>query len=258
MVLKFIGHLRRGPDDSISESNNDEVISTNAEELHSRSIKAGASYFREASDNASYDEAGSHHSELAKQTGLKSDEVRVDRWYDGFVRLVIWYPSYLPKKEKLMLFKIDVVLLLYVCASYFTKALDKSNITKAYNANMDKDIGFGGNNLSDAKSLYSAGYIVSGLFGTLLVTRPRARLLLPLLETIWGVLTFCQAACTTPSQILALRFLIGLAEGPIFPSVVYTVGSWYKRDEVYRRIMAFAMSSSIGGMLSGFVQSGGY
>ncbi|GMM52356.1 Vht1 protein [Starmerella bacillaris] len=188
----------------------------------------------------------------------KADEVRAKHWYTGFVRLFIWYPSSLPRYEKLFLFKLDICLLLYVCASYFTKALDKSNITKAYNANMDVEIGFTGNNLAYAKSLYSAGYIVSMALGTMFVTRPKARYMLPLLETIWGVLTFCQAACNTPSQILALRFLVGLAEGPIFPSVVYTIGSWYKRDEVYRRVMAFSVSSSLGGIFSGFLQSAAY
>ena len=188
----------------------------------------------------------------------KADEVRAKHWYTGFVRLFIWYPSSLPRYEKLFLFKLDICLLLYVCASYFTKALDKSNITKAYNANMDVEIGFTGNNLAYAKSLYSAGYIVSMALGTMFVTRPKARYMLPLLETIWGVLTFCQAACNTPSQILALRFLVGLAEGPIFPSVVYTIGSCYKRDEVYRRVMAFSVSSSLGGIFSGFLQSAAY
>lgn len=196
--------------------------------------------------------------EKAREAAEKTDEVRVKHWYDGFVRLFIWYPSFLPRDEKIMLFKLDVVILLYVCASYFTKALDKSNITKAYNANMDQDINFKGNDLSYAKSLYSAGYIVSMCLGTIFVTRPRARFMLPLLETIWGVLTFCQAAVKTPSQMFALRFLVGLAEGPIFPSVVYTIGSWYKRDEVYRRIMAFSVSSSLGGMFSGFLQSAAY
>lgn len=192
------------------------------------------------------------------EAAKKMDSVRSEHWYDGFVRLFVWYPSFLPKEEKLLLFKIDVVLLLYVCASYFTKALDKSNITKAYNANMDVEINFTGNDLSYAKSLYSAGYIVSMGLATVFVTRPKARFMLPLLETIWGVLTFCQAAVTTSSQMFALRFLVGLAEGPIFPSVVYTIGSWYKRDEVYRRIMAFSISSSLGGMFSGFLQSAAY
>lgn len=188
----------------------------------------------------------------------KTDGVRSRHWYDGFVRLVNWYPSHLPKKEKLLLFKLDVILLLYVCSSYFTKALDKGNIVKAYNSDMDKDINFTGDDLSYAKSLYSAGYIISMCFGMLLVTRPWARFMLPALETTWGVLTFCEAVVKNSKQMFAIRFLIGLAEGPIFPSVIYTIGSWYKRDELYRRIMAFGISAPLGSIFSGFLQKAAF
>jgi len=187
-----------------------------------------------------------------------TETVIYKHWYDGFVRLFLWYPSYLTQKERRFLLKLDVIILTYVCASYFTKSLDKSNITNAYVTGMKEDINFGGNDLSYAKSLYSAGYIVSMCCGVMFVTRPWARYMLPILETIWGVLTFCEAAVKTPSQLFALRFLIGLAEGPIFPSIVYTLGSWYRRDEVYRRVMVFSISSSLGGMFSGFLQSAAY
>jgi len=188
----------------------------------------------------------------------KTEEVKTQHWYDGFVRLFYWYPSYMPKDEKILLFKLDVILLLYVCSSYFTKSLDKSNLIKGYNSNMDVAINFNGNDLSYAKSLYSAGYIVSMCMGMMLVTRPWAQYSLPVLETIWGVLTFCEGVAKNSSQMFALRFLIGLAEGPIFPSVVYTIGSWYKRNELYRRMMCFSVSASIGGIFSGFLQSAAF
>lgn len=187
-----------------------------------------------------------------------TEAVRYKHWYDGFVRLFIWYPSYLGKKEKKFLLKLDIIILTYICASYFTKALDKANITNAYVTGMKEEINFGGNDLSYAKSLYSAGYIVSMCFGIMFVTRPWARFMLPTLETVWGVLTFCEAAVKTPAQLFSLRFLIGLAEGPIFPSIIYTLGSWYKRDEVYRRVMVFSISSSLGSMFSGYLQSAAY
>lgn len=193
------------------------------------------------------------------QRVLSEDEqIKTEHWYDGFVRLFIWYPSYLEATEKKLLIKIDVFILTYVCCSYFTKSLDKSNITNAYVSGMEVDIGFRGNDLSYAKSLYSAGYIVSMCFGMLFVTRPWAKYMLPILETIWGVLTFCEAAAKTPSQMFALRFLIGFAEGPIFPAIVYTLGCWYRRDEIYRRIMVFSISASLGGIFSGFLQSSAY
>ena len=182
----------------------------------------------------------------------------VKHWYDGFVRLFLWYPSYLDGKEKKLLLKLDFCILTYVCCSYFTKSLDKSNITNAYVSGMRNDIEFTGDDLSYAKSLYSAGYIVSMCIGMLFVTRPWARYMLPTLELIWGVLTFCGAAVRNSSDMFALRFLIGLAEGPIFCTVVHILGSWYKRDEIYRRMMVFSISSSVGGMFSGYLQSAAY
>lgn len=196
--------------------------------------------------------------EKAEEIRHETEKTSTKHWYDSFIRLVYWYPSELPRKEKVLLFKLDAILLLYVCSSYFTKSLDKGNITKAYVTGMKEDISFGGDNLADAKSIYSAGYIISMCLGITLLTRPWARLSLPILETIWGVLTFCEAAAKNRRDMLAMRFLIGFCEGPIFPTVMYTLGSWYKRDEIYRRVVCFSISSSIGGIFSGALQTAAF
>ncbi|KAH3671544.1 hypothetical protein OGAPHI_000247 [Ogataea philodendri] len=187
------------------------------------------------------------------------EKVRVKHWYDAFIRLFYWYPGDIyDSRERKFLTKLDTCLLVYTCVSYFTKALDKSNITNAYTTGMKEDINFGGDDLSYAKSLYSAGYIVSMAVGTLLVTQSWARFLLPSFELVWGVLTFCGAAVSQPKHIFCLRFLIGFCEGIAFPSSVYILGSWYTRDEVFRRVMAFSVSSSLGGMFSGYLQTAAY
>lgn len=176
-------------------------------------------------------------------------------WHTGITRLFFWYPKDMPKEEKRLLFKLDVVLLLYICCSYFTKSLDKSNITNAYGSGMKEAIDFGGDDLAYAKSLFSAGYIVSMCVGTMFVTQKWARTMVPALEIFWGLFTFVQAAVKTPSQMFAMRFLVGLAEGPIFPAIVFILGSWYRRDELYRRVMVFSISSSLGSMFSGYLQT---
>lgn len=216
---------------------------------------------KEVEERTSFDTHISKNKEsddIIKEFVAEEEKREIKHWYDGFVRLFLWYPSNLDKLEKKLLFKLDICILTYVCSSYFTKALDKSNITNAYVSGMRDEIHFTGDDLSYAKSLYSAGYIVSMCFGMLFVTRPWSRYMLPVLEVVWGVLTFCGAAAKKPSHIFALRFLIGLAEGPIFCTVLHILGSWFKRDEIYRRIMAFSVSSSLGGMFSGYLQSAAY
>ncbi|KAG7704086.1 hypothetical protein KL932_004698 [Ogataea haglerorum] len=201
---------------------------------------------------------GDNHVEI-EELIRDEEQVRVKHWYDAFIRLFYWYPRhvYSPKERKFLV-KLDLCLLIYTCVSYFTKALDKANITNAYVSGMEEDIKFYGNDLSYAKSLYSAGYIVSMAVGTLLVTQKWSRFLLPSFELIWGVLTFCGAAATKPQHIFCLRFLIGFCEGIAFPSSVYIIGSWFTRDEVFRRVMVFSVSSSLGGMFSGYLQSAAY
>ncbi|KAA8904580.1 hypothetical protein TRICI_005450 [Trichomonascus ciferrii] len=195
---------------------------------------------------------------LSQQRLVLDEPERPAKWYEGISRLFYWYPKYIPQDQRRLLVKLDFMLLSYICLSYFTKSLDKSNITNAYGTGLREAIEFYDDDLSYAKSLYSAGYIVSMCCGTMFVTRPWARFLVPSLEVVWGIFTFCQSAVKTPSQLFALRFLVGLAEGPIFPTIVFILGSWYKRDEIYRRMMVFSISSGLGGMFSGYLQSAAY
>ncbi|ODV83749.1 hypothetical protein CANARDRAFT_202409 [[Candida] arabinofermentans NRRL YB-2248] len=190
---------------------------------------------------------------------LEEEAIRITHWYDAFVRLFYWYPkSIYDPTERKFLIKLDACLLVYTCLSYFTKSLDKSNISYSYVSGMKSELGFVGDDLSYAKSLYSAGYIVSMCVGTLLVTQKWSRYLLPSFELCWGVLTLCAAATHKPSHMFAIRFLVGFCEGIAFPSSVYIIGSWFTRDEIYRRIMVFSVSASLGGMFSGYLQSAAY
>ncbi|KAH3680275.1 hypothetical protein WICMUC_000457 [Wickerhamomyces mucosus] len=43
-----------------------------------------------------------------------------------------WNPPGQSKREKKLLFKLDVFLLSYVCLSYYSKYLDQANISSAY------------------------------------------------------------------------------------------------------------------------------
>lgn len=73
------------------------------------------------------------------------EEVRVEHSYDGFTRLFLWYPIYLPKDERELLIKLDYLIFhITFCLSCFTKSLEKSNITNAYITNMKEDINMTG------------------------------------------------------------------------------------------------------------------
>ncbi|THH29469.1 hypothetical protein EUX98_g4716 [Antrodiella citrinella] len=66
------------------------------------------------------------------------------------------------------------------------------------------------------------------------------------------------ASANNFNTLLAIRFFVGLAESTFYPAIQYVIGSWYKPDELAKRSMIFHTASSIGPMVSGFLQAGAY
>lgn len=114
------------------------------------------------------------------------------------------------------------------------------------------------------------------------MTRFSATYFIPGADLIWGVLTLlqvCDARLVVPSQLRAvfnycantsqykvtnvhqlyvIRFFVGAAGSLFFPAVQWYLGCWYKRSELSRRGALFFIASQIGGMSSGYIQSGAH
>lgn len=52
------------------------------------------------------------------------------------------------------------------------------------------------------------------------------RIWLSSMTLIWAGLTMASAACTTFSQLAAVRFFMGLTEACTYPALIYVMGSW--------------------------------
>ncbi|KAL3418814.1 vitamin H transporter [Phlyctema vagabunda] len=170
-----------------------------------------------------------------------------------------WYPKEYPVVERKLLFKLDVSILTYACFCFFTKFLDQTNITNAYVSGMKEDLNLYGNELNDFNIMYYTAYVVFQIPMLLLLSRPKvARWGLPTLEVIWGVLTFCQSRVTNVNQLYALRFLVGVAEAPVFAGTHFILGSWYKKEELFKRAGTWFVCNALGTMFSGYLQAAAY
>lgn len=181
-------------------------------------------------------------------------------------QLINWYPSEYDSKEKRLLFKLDLSVLLYVCVSFFCKYLDQTNITNAYVSGMKEDLGLFGNELNWLNIVYLSGYTVAQLPLMLLLTRPAfTKYLLPSCEVMFAVLTFCQAEIKTVNQLYVVRFFIGVFEAPFFIGFHYVMGKYYGTKsykgapvELYIRSGVYFVSSALGTMFSGYLQAAAY
>lgn len=116
----------------------------------------------------------------------------------------------------------------------------------------------GGNDLTYASNVFTAGYVISQIPAVILATKIRPSILVSSLEIFWSICTFCSAAVTNTSQIFAIRFLVGLCEGAFFPTIIYLISSWYTRSERAKRVTLFYSTASFAGMFSGYLQAGAY
>lgn len=65
---------------------------------------------------------------------------------------------------------------------------------------------------------------------------------------MWGAVVASTAACTNYGGLLAVRFLLGVAEATITPAFMFMTTSWYTRDEIPFRTGIWFAGNSIGGM----------
>lgn len=82
--------------------------------------------------------------------------------------------------------------------------------------------------------------------------------MLPTLEVAWGILTFAQSRVTNVHQLYALRFLVGLMEAPVFAGTHFILGSWYRKQELFKRAGTWFICNSLGSMVSGYLQAAAY
>ncbi|KAH8924695.1 putative pantothenate transporter [Atractiella rhizophila] len=183
---------------------------------------------------------------------------RLTAW--GLVKEIFdWYPKRLPEEERKLLFKLDLSLLIYGCLSFFVKFLDQTNITNAYVSGMREDLKLFGNELNYLNQFYYGGYVVAQIPMLMFMTRPSlARYWLPLNEVIYGVLTFVQSKVTDVRQLYAIRTLVGVFEAPTFAGTHFVFGSWYKKEELFKRAGTWFICNSMGSMFSGYLQSAAY
>lgn len=173
-------------------------------------------------------------------------------------RGVIWDTFNKSPEERKFLFKLDAALLTFASLGYFIKYLDQSNINSAFVSGMKEDLNLYGDELNIMQSCWTVGYVIGQLPSNIILTKFRPSRWIPLMETIWTIMTFCLSRCSTAKQIYVLRFFIGLAESTFYPGMQYIIGSWYRKDELAKRSCIFHTSSAIATMFSGYLMAAVY
>ncbi|KAK9458404.1 pantothenate transporter [Dipodascopsis uninucleata] len=182
----------------------------------------------------------------------------ISHFIKRFTEIIAWYPKEMPMNERILVHKIDWLVLGFACLSFFTKFLDVSALTNAYVSNMKEDLNLYGNRLNYINAMYEVGYCIFQIPSNMIITRIPAQYYLPAAEVLWGLFTLGTAFVKNYQQLLAMRFMVGLGATASYVGCTHIVNSWYRRSELGRRNAIFYSSMPIGTMLAGYIQSATY
>ncbi|WAH37632.1 MFS transporter [Alicyclobacillus dauci] len=124
------------------------------------------------------------------------------RWYGGFLVLLLCFVAYLDRAN----FSVN--------ASPIMKAIHISPIQ------------FG-----VMTTVFSVGYFIFQIPGSLLVERYGSRSILTFSLILWSIFTFFTGAAGTFVSLAIVRFFFGVGEAPLFPSGNHFFANWFTKKE---------------------------
>jgi len=129
--------------------------------------------------------------------------------------------------------------------------MDRANIGFAIIGGMNKEIGITAKVAGLAAGILFIGYMFLQIPGGHIATKGSAKRFISVSIIVWGLAATLSGFVTSANQLIALRFLLGVAEGGTFPAMLVLISNWFPAEERARANAFFGMSASVAFMITG-------
>lgn len=140
---------------------------------------------------------------------------------------------------------------------YIFSYMDRTNIGFAVAGGMNESIGMTASMAGLAAGIFFFGYLFLQIPGGHIAERGSGKKFIAITIFIWGGLAMLTGLVTEAWQLLVLRFVLGVAEGGVWPAILVIISKWFPAEERARAnaffIMNLAIASMITGPLSGWI-----
>lgn len=144
----------------------------------------------------------------------------------------------------------------FLIACYFAAYLDRVNTGFAA-LTMNEDIGIGPEAFGFAAGIFFLGYCLFEVPSNVLLARLGARIWIARIMVTWGFISMSMALVTDTTQLMILRFLLGVAEAGFFPGMIFYLTRWIPAEQragvVSSFMVAAPLSNLFGAPLSGWI-----
>jgi sugar phosphate permease len=141
---------------------------------------------------------------------------------------------------------------------YIISFMDRTNIGFAFGG-MGTDLHITKTQEGIAGGIFFIGYLFLQIPGGHLAERWSAKKFVGIMILVWGVFAVLSGFVTSYWELVVVRFLLGIAEGGIWPAILVLISHWFPMSERARAygvwMMNIAISSIITAPLSGWILS---
>ncbi|HPX37505.1 MAG TPA: MFS transporter [Mycobacterium sp.] len=157
--------------------------------------------------------------------------------------------------------RVTIRLVPILMALYFVNYLDRTNLGIA-KAELSADLQLSATMFGLASGIFFIGYVLVEVPSNLALVRFGARRWLARIAVSWGIVAVAIAFAPNAGWLLALRFLLGVAEAGLFPGVILFLGHWfpaaYRARIVGVFMLAIPIASAIGTPLAAWLIEAGH
>ena len=147
-------------------------------------------------------------------------------------------------------------LLPFLFLVYMMAQIDRSNVAFA-GLNMTRELHFSNEVFGFGAGIFFFGYCLLQIPGAVFAQRWSARKWIAAVMIVWGLLASLTGLIHTSTQFNIIRFLVGLAEGGLFPAVVVYLTHWFRQEDrgkaVAALMAAIPASGAVGGLVAGLL-----
>jgi MFS family permease len=101
---------------------------------------------------------------------------------------------------------------------------------------LSTDIGLTGIQFNVATSIFYVTYVLVETPASIIVRKAKFSRMIPAIAIGWGLVCLSTGFIQNYAGLLVTRLLLGAAEGGLFPSLTLYLMSWYKREELAKRM----------------------
>ncbi|KAF7615635.1 putative MFS transporter [Aspergillus flavus] len=155
-----------------------------------------------------------------------------------------------------ILFKLDTRILPILAMLFLCSFLDRTNVGNAKILGLEDDLNITGRQYDIGLAVFYLTYICSELPSNLIMKKASPKIWLPWLSIVWGVITMCLGFVRNFAGFVAVRAILGVAEGGLLPGMVLYLSFFYRRGDLALRIGLFYTAASLSGAFGGLLARG--